>query len=636
MRALFSIIGKEFRQHGWVLFGLGLLLLLGILVMVSQAKIQTEVVSPMKHIAPYVTFFLGLSAMVLGNRLVVQEYQTNTYRFFEALPVPRASLLTIKYLLGYFFLIGACLLGVAIAFYVSYEKEPISPSFALLIVSKCLAFLFFVWSFFFAMGLVGRYRIPVYIFSFLAILSLDTLTEIDVKHRGPLALMDATSLATERNYIPLEDMVWAVGLGLLFVIISYGLALVREGSFVEVLSKKMSQRDKSAVVVLSVAWAVAMTMADARKTKEAYQFKGDHIYVSEKIPLQILYHADFFRNDAEKLGSELETVLVEFQQTLGLDGLPQLRITQSVGGDKGFFQQAKLKKSDGLLVRANYQEQNEAQRAALSAFMLKALLLERSHQRAGFEPQKWLLDGFTRWFAQRHGKKDQALEQVLLVQAFVASPYLQGTEQLRFWNTTRERLGNRTAEALAYSFCVYIAQKQGTEALHSLARELFGRDSYRDLREVIYVYRHPLDELLQKHLAIGANEMLQGWRTWLGKQVERDSLAKLLVLIPRLEGRVDVAKKAGLIREVTASFHQAETSTTSVRCRFLHSLISPFDFELSAGRLQAEERHCQTRTSTLSLTGEYGPGDRVFWALEYEVEALPHPVRIYSGREVIR
>ena len=73
MRALRALLLKELRQHRAAVITLTAALALGLTLQILHAASSVRVLSHLETISRFLTFFVALAALVLGNRLVVQE-----------------------------------------------------------------------------------------------------------------------------------------------------------------------------------------------------------------------------------------------------------------------------------------------------------------------------------------------------------------------------------------------------------------------------------------------------------------------------------------------------------------------------------------------------------------------------------
>src|SRR6185503_12188250 len=94
---------------------------------------------------------------------------------------------------------------------------------------RALSVAWFVYSFFFLMGFVGRYRVALYAAIFLAVTALEQTTHLELQRFGPLALLNER-FAFERDHLPWEALRLTWILAAACVLLACLLALTREGS----------------------------------------------------------------------------------------------------------------------------------------------------------------------------------------------------------------------------------------------------------------------------------------------------------------------------------------------------------------------------------------------------------------------
>ncbi|MCZ7684184.1 MAG: ABC transporter permease [Sandaracinaceae bacterium] len=190
MRRLLALAKKELWEHGAIVLAL-LFLLCGIggLLLVA-ALVAPRTMSLLETHASFTRFFLPIVALALGNRLVVREYQRGTQRFLEALPVRRVEIVLTKLGLGFFVLSLAAMSSLAPSVLAAMLRgEPLTVRWLALVFLKTELFVLALWTVLFTLGLVGRWRVPVYLGVLFFLIFVDRATDADLGRFGPFALV---------------------------------------------------------------------------------------------------------------------------------------------------------------------------------------------------------------------------------------------------------------------------------------------------------------------------------------------------------------------------------------------------------------------------------------------------------------
>ena len=171
---------KELRQHAVTFLLLALFLGFTWSLLALGVILAPDTVTWLEVHAEFLRFFTVVSALALGNRLVVAEYHARTQIFLEALPLRRVEMLLVKLSLGLFVLGGAAFLSLGVTMALASFREPIDAVFASILCIRTLVFVLFLWFWFFAMGLLGRLRALVYVVTFLLLGIVMTTTELEL------------------------------------------------------------------------------------------------------------------------------------------------------------------------------------------------------------------------------------------------------------------------------------------------------------------------------------------------------------------------------------------------------------------------------------------------------------------------
>ena len=651
MRRLRALLEKELRHHAMA--GVALLVSLGGFYVLGLAGtfLSPETVSLMQAHHSFLVMLM-LAPVVLGNRLVVAEYYGRTQLFVEALPIRRWEMVALKYVFGFGLIAAAAGLSLAATTLAALSREAIDARFVGIVALRTLAWTFFLWSFFFAMGFVGRFRIPIYLGILLALATLNQVTAFELERFGPVAVL--ANLPFEREQAPVEALAVTFGLGAGATALAFVLALIHEGSVAESLARRMSQREKAAIGVLFVFLILAMTFFEERRDKEPYSFPDLAVLTSDDSAIEVLYLSDDRLADAEALLGHLERELAALRSELGWDELPQLRIAYSPSLDAGIFDRGELERNEGILVRANFERTERWDPRELGAYVVGLVLDEATEDRARFEPKAWLRDGFAHWWSVRGTSPNAPLDLASLCDP--ASPlrphilramWTHGAEpldedRLRTWRRYRERHGEALAEASALSGLLVLDERAGRSAVMELARAVFGRKPHNDLRELVYEWRRPMSRVFEKATELDWHGFVDEWRAELEQLSARPSCQEALAEAPEGTGSIDVELGTGTVRDIVYQLEFSEPLPEGTLATLVHTRLTPFDDELERHDLRRVERvwPAGARQAIWRLPGFYSQGSRAFLALEIESEALGSrgrscPIRLHAERRLL-
>ncbi len=684
MRRLTALLGKELRQHAAVGLALLVCLVAAYLLLLLGTVFGDETVSLMEAHAAFLPF-VTLGGLVLGNRLIVAEYYGRTQLFVEALPLCRREMVAVKYLLGLGLLLLAAGLSLLATAAVALTREPIDARFLAIVLARTGAYVFFIWSFFFVMGFVGRFRVAIYIAIVLALVFVDELTAFEISRFAPLAVLDNTTLPFEREIMPLRAVLETLILGAGMTALAFVLALINEGSLAEVLARRMSQREKAVIGILFVGLMLAFAVLEERRDKPPYAFPEQQVVRGEALPIEILYLLDQRRSDAEALLDRLENDLGALATELAWVSLPAVRVAYAPSLDPGIYDQAELEENDGILLRANFKsaaDKAPVDRSALgwqaddfSAHVVGLVLDEATGGRARFEPKAWLRDAFAQWWSMRgwsmrgwsmrgsahdsstavadtdlETELEDACRQAfapLLRALWVTAGEPLSEDRLAVWRRYRERHGEDLAQAVALSGLLVLERAQGRDAVLSLARQVFGRRPRQDLRELIYEWRHPMATVFEQATGLDWSGYVAHWNVELERLRAAPACRRGLAAVPRGEASIEIENGGGSVRDVVYSVRFAEPSSPGqagdtppegTLVTLLHERLTAFDSELERRDLRRVEKlwPAASRRESWRLSGFYSRGSRVFLALEVESAALGCAIRLHAERRQLR
>ncbi len=640
MRRVASLIEKELRQHAVIGVGLLLFLPFAYLMVLGGVHFSPDNITYLMAHTIFLWVFLPLSALVLGNRLVVAEYHGRTQLFVEALPLRRIEMVTVKYVLGLLVLLFVAVCSLGISSLVASRYEPLGAAMLLFMMLRTGAFVFCLWSLLFAMGFLGRFRVPLYIALLVVLVAIDSLTELDVWHFGPFELV-STQLALDREQLPIEALITTVALGAAFTMTAGILALLNEGSLAESLARRMTLKEKCAAGGIFVAAMIAITALDERREKQPFSFAREEVLRSDGMPLEIYFRSKSHLADAEALREVLETDLSELRTVLGWKELPPIRVSLWETLDGSTFERVELTKNEGALIRANFKIQPGWDQRGFRAYLVEGALDGATEKRANFEPKSWARDGFSRYWSRRDVRTtclDSPESCIPLLRAlWLYREYGGPTRgQLEQWFRFRERHGDEMAGSLAFSGMLALERLHGPDAVPSLARSLFGRSPPLDTREVVHEWLNPMPAVFRDAVEVEWETFIENWNGELSQLSARPEVVAALESVPRATAHVAVERDEGAIRALAYRVRFSGRPPEGTQVALHHLALSPFDGPIERRELLAERHDVDEATASHRLLGRYGPGARVFVAVEIDSPTLGCPLRLLADRREIR
>jgi len=623
---LLALLRKELAQHWLAMLALYGLAGVGMFILVAGASVEEEITSRIVAHARFMLVLLPMLVAVLGHRMIVVEYYGRTQLFLEALPLRRSEMLSIKILFGASVVLSLSFASLGVALLSALRTEPITITFVGILSLRSLMFSLWLWSFAFFMAMLGRLRWLGYILIGFLVHLIQTRSSLELSRFGPFALASLSLLPFERVSHPSQALLESVLFTGLLAAAGFALGLVKEGGLAESLSRRMAPREKAALTLVTICGMVVLSTIKDKQQKEPFQFSQKSVLRSADRRLQVL-HDGRHRADAQALLHELAGLTDTLAKHLAVKTLPVLHIALRQDLDGRTFERAGLRDRDGILLRANYLQAPGWDRRGFSAFALHSLLAKQSHSRALYEPEHWFLDGYALWLAS--DGRVEAHRAALVAQRFDKLE----VAQFRSWSLTREAHGDPVSSSLAALAIELIAARSGTQPVVDLARAHFAMKTYGDSRDMLQRWLHPFESQLKEHTKLTLSELAAALSKELARR--RSELSKTPVF--GATATLTLRREEGSLRRlvVTTSFPKPPPPGTLVTV--LHSALPPFDWELYRPLLKREERVWEPGgVPPVELSGRYGPGARVFIAVDVEVPGAPCYVRLLATRRTIR
>ncbi|HEX9173113.1 MAG TPA: hypothetical protein VF861_10650 [Telluria sp.] len=599
------------------------MLLLLALVQVTTLMSAGTRGSPMVAYQIIVVVFAPLMALVLANRLVVREYMGRTQLFLETLPVNRAQVLALKWLLGAALLLLSMAACLGVTLLAARGQVLLTPHYIVLVAIRSLSFVFLCYALAFAIGLTGRYRHVIWGVLIGCIITADAAGQVSTAHWPPFYLVQE-SMVYERLKLPLRAVLITCGIGVALVAATFALALSADGSLVVALSRRMTPREKSGVTIGILVLVMAFSVIELRKPKPA--FKLQEAVRSEGGPAVAVGLVDD-PSDALKLANLLSSDLARLQTFLALPQPPALAALPDDALDGDVFQRAALPNADGVVVRAAFTN-SQFDRAGFRAYALASWMRWYSRGRSALEERRWLLDGTAQWLVARDLPQQQ---EKLALRAAFAARLLQARQRdagsaVRQWLTVSEELGPCLSEALAWRMVSALAQQMGEQRFQSLARTVLAVRPPDDARASLF--EPGFAQLLAQAQAPDQAMLTQQFGRLFSAEQARLAGTLDQIAMPRVEFKA--RRMEGSTYEVHYQVgNRNETPALPYSVRYV--TLGPWDAEIEAEVLARVDA---TRDGVLPAS--FARGTRLFTAVERPEALLNCSVRLAAQRWEIK
>lgn len=648
---VFSLLGKELREHTLSLLMLACGLLVVVLILIAQQVSGEFNLSVLEIVRFSLMSVIPLIAIIVGNRLIVREYIGGTRQFVEALPVGNALPLIIKYCIGFIFInvLAAAVLLVAVM--LSSQSEGLDNRYLALVLTKTLTLSTLLWSLVFFISITGRIRVICYVGLGMLLLFLINSPNFDQARLAPIGLMDRQLFVFEREIIPWAQLIQTWLLSVMLIAAGFILALVNEGSLIEKLSKPISKRDM-AVLVLVVLASVTIYQTLAKTWEvETFEFATPNVVRFDDPPIAVMYLEPSQLGRATEIADLLKSVLGQFKADLGLTQLPTVRIELNTELEHTEIEPDLV---SGVLVTANYLDYDAFEDKGIAYIAMHHSLLSLSNSRMDFETRHWILDGLSRWWAESGAAKIQDAQvqvnqvqgttaseinaEIMALAVYAARRYDKDTPPLLLWQTLTDELGFEMADALSFSAIKYLEQERGFESVIQLASdyvsEKVGNTSIESFKRLALSDEARFEKLTGWPL----REFIQSWLAWLETQAQIDSVAAKLDAIPDLQAQVRSVVNEKGVRLFEGSYRAGKNYKPGEygQCVLRHQPTSAFDIETSIYTRIRDRRSCETTGIAHLVEPGYAAGERAYVVLELESDEFHRPIPLWTGRVVVQ
>ncbi|MBJ6762209.1 hypothetical protein JGU66_15660 [Myxococcaceae bacterium JPH2] len=614
-----ALLRKEWREHRGALILLNVLFgVLGVLLVLNEARYATH--GTLMEVLKIPAVMLSTAAaLFVAHRLVTREYGQRTQLFLESLPLSRASILATKLLLGG----GVLLLPLALTGLALWGRarhhEDLSSRFLLILSLRAATPVLLGWMFFALAGLIGRYRNPLYLMLVIALFAADRLTDFDLSRFGPTVLL-GSDFAFERQHFPWGALAicWVAILSL--VALCFALVLHRDGTLAELLSQRMSHREKVFIACVSVGMLVVISVMDAAKQRQPFTLHDAEQALAVGSPVQVSSGVGFSHEDAARLATRIANDLGALASYLGLAKLPAVAVMPIRELDADVYQRAELENADGVVVRANLADPAFDVRD-FEAFLFQQVLIWTSKGQVLREDRRWWLDGFTAWWARREQEDARLSPRVAVASRDEFDP--------RAWLTTRERLGPCLAGALAARGITVLRSQLREEAFQAMARQLL---AWPPGTGVAGRLSEPRLEALLRAQGLGSEaELFTRWRA--AASADRAAHPALLEALARLHPSLTLVAES---QETFRLEHRlrGEGSTAVGRYALLSQNLGPFTAEVAPYALSRQD--AVGADEAVILPQALARGERWLFVMQREMPELGCPVRLLAERREIQ
>jgi hypothetical protein len=623
-----TLLGKEIREHWLALGALLLFSLLGLLIVTLAALAAGQAGNALEPLRGFIITFGTLAALIICSRLVVREYTGKTQLFLESLPLTRARMLAIKYALGFAVMFMLAALAFTALLPVVARHEPLTTLFVEIVGARMFAFVFFVYSFFFVTGMLGRYRIAIYFGIALGFAVLSTTTQLEITRFGPFAVVD-NRFAFEREHFPVEALLTTLALGVAFTGMAFVLAQVREGSVAAMLAEKMSHREKVFITAIFVGIVFIGSTFDRQKQKEPFNLPDAIVENSDGVTVKVSVGPQQDRLAGQLLAAQVHAELASAVDYLGLAYSPTVFITTRRDLDANRYERGELVNGEGLLTRVNFSAPGFDKDRFLM-WLMREFLIEATKGRATLESKMWVLDGFAPFWLRRQranaGLVDDRRMALRAVYGTVDDTRLRATglneADLRDWRSFRERVGDGIADGVAWSGLDVLARLYGRERSRAFLRAVLGSHAPNDVRALFFEWRHPIVSLFEQNTGVRMAQFVSKWREEL--EAARLALTDDLERLPRVHGDVSfeaLSADTRIVRYRVAVDPPPGVPDPASRITLLHANLTGADIEVGPNHLMREDI-AVTPEASGQLDGTWTRGSRFYSTFSLEVADL--------------
>jgi hypothetical protein len=510
------------------------------------------------------------------------------------------------------------------------RREVISARFFQIVSARAYSFSVFLYSFCFLMGLLGKYRVAIFLLLGIGMAMIDSMTELELKRFGPIALVDER-LAFERDEFPLQALGVTLGMTVAFVVLTIVLVQLREGTAAAMLAERMSHREKVFVSAFLLGLIFLGTLYDQKRTKQPFAMADALVEESELAAVQ-LARGSMDEESGRRLVKFVHDELAAVSEYLDLEWSPPVFVSTRRDLDPNRYEVGTLTESEGLLVRVNPGTGFDESRFV--EWLVREYLIVTSRGRAKLEPRMWVLDGFGPFWVRRKQMGSNLLDdRTMTMRALYGSASGSVDRDCANWLRFREQVGHDIAVGVAWSGLNALARRQGERQCQAFLRSVLGRRVPDNVRAWFQERRNPPGLLLQRHAAVSWPEFLNDWQSEL--DAARREVSEAVMRLPRLTGELTFQPLTSDTLVVKYRVAMEPAAAIHSRVALVYAEIGAFNQELQPQDWQREEFDF-TLEPQGELPGTRARGERIISTFSLDLKELGCTVISGWKRQEIR
>ena len=292
-----SWLYKEYRGHRIECFVLAVVLAIFLIVVTFHSFKYGFTGSFFKTLFLFHNTFGLVGIAILVRIFFVGEFQSDTRKFFDALPIKRNQVIALK--LGLLFFLVLLFSSVTIfgATFFAKDRENITPEFFWMLLVRFNLYALSMASLSFFLSVWGKYRIVAWIF-FLLITCVEDLHSPLYHFIHSLPVFQVIErVAFEREFWPVDAIIGSLIYILVMVLIGFAVISYKNSAWVYKLYKRMNPKELLITILLSFTVFLFLDKTDGKGPPEtvstlgmiSYEDSGYQFYLSR---LDLLSDAD--------------------------------------------------------------------------------------------------------------------------------------------------------------------------------------------------------------------------------------------------------------------------------------------------------------------------------------------------------
>jgi len=450
------LLRKDLRENAGVFTMLGVLGLITLAVFLYAASDEGRFAA----LARFSAVWGFVLALVLGNRLFLQEQLSRTIELLEVLPISRATVFATKASLGAAIVVGTHAGAWATVWLVQSRSQVLDAQSALWAWSATgsAALALYAWGVLAAA--LGRYRFVAWMAPFVAYVTLSGGALVPSSWFPVSGLLGpAVSAATTAPQPMAMLSTWAViavGLGA-----AAGLTLASEGSVASRLARRMTAQERGALALLALGMLTLVSELSDLRPRPPMRLQDAALVTRGAVEVSTLPVKGLDAQAAQALSERVAGDVAALVDALGWADVPAVFLLPRPGFDPHLVTDADVTDHTGVAVvfaAVGYDPLN------VRMTVLHELLSDATHERALIEDRHAWTDGVASWFAA----PDADTRAQLWARATVAGAPDAST--FRAWHASAERMGPDAANATAFALVAAVAAHGGDPLVAEVSR----------------------------------------------------------------------------------------------------------------------------------------------------------------------